>query len=132
MGHPDIPIEPLHETLRKMTEARERPTAERDMGGQPVAPRSNLQEFLDDERGKMSIGTEPEPLPHADPGYKVGCSGAAPKTTVYLIAFNDGSYKKVRAVSWKHSQWIHFTLPDGSTVRVNPANVNYLHEGIED
>lgn len=47
------------------------------------------------------------------------------KTT--LISFRDGSYKKVHPVSWKHSQWIHFKLADGSTVAANPANVNYLH-----
>ena len=46
-----------------------------------------------------------------------------------LIAFCDGSYKKVKPVAWKHSQWIHFTLQDGSMVSVNPANVNYLHIG---
>lgn len=50
--------------------------------------------------------------------------------TETLIAFVDGSYKKVRPVKWRHSQWIHFTLEDGSVVRVNPANVNYLHDGI--
>jgi hypothetical protein len=49
-----------------------------------------------------------------------------------LIAFRDGSYKKLSPVSWKHSQWIHFTLADGSTVSVNPHNVNYLHDGIAD
>jgi hypothetical protein len=55
----------------------------------------------------------------------------APQPTVTtLVSFRDGSYKKVRHVSWKHSQWIHFKLADGSTVAVNPANVNYLH--IED
>lgn len=45
-----------------------------------------------------------------------------------LIAFRDGSYKRVRHTAWKHSQWIHFTLADGSVVHVNPANVNYLHD----
>lgn len=49
---------------------------------------------------------------------------------VHLIAFRDGSYKKVKPVSWKHSQWIHYTLADGSVVRVNPQNVNYIHDGI--
>ncbi len=44
-----------------------------------------------------------------------------------LIAFRDGSYKKVSPVDWKHSQWIHYTLEDGSVVMVNPANVNYIH-----
>ncbi len=48
-----------------------------------------------------------------------------------LIAFRDGSYKKVRPVSWKHSQWIHYTLKDGSVVMVNPANVNYIHRKAE-
>lgn len=55
-----------------------------------------------------------------------------PDMDLYLIAFNDGSYKKIRAKDWKHSQWIHFTLPDGSVVRVNPANVNYMHQGVSD
>ncbi len=47
-----------------------------------------------------------------------------------LVAFRDGSYKKIKPVKWKHSQWIHFTLDDGSVVRVNPVNVNYLHDGV--
>lgn len=46
-----------------------------------------------------------------------------------LVAFRDGSYKRVRPVKWRHTQWIHFTLADGS--EINPANVNYLHIGIE-
>lgn len=48
-----------------------------------------------------------------------------------LIAFCDGSYKKVSPVSWRHSQWIHYTLEDGSVVMVNPVNVNYIHRGID-
>lgn len=44
-----------------------------------------------------------------------------------LISFTNGSYKKVATDQWRHSNWIHFTLPDGSQVAVNPANVNYLH-----
>lgn len=54
-----------------------------------------------------------------------------PDMDLYLIAFKDGSYKKVKAIDWKHSRWIHFTLRDGSVVRVNPENVNYLHQGVE-
>jgi len=49
----------------------------------------------------------------------------------YLIAFRDGSYKKVTSTAWKHSQWVHFTLEDGSCVMVNPQNVNYIHRGID-
>jgi hypothetical protein len=49
----------------------------------------------------------------------------------HLIAFRDGSYKKVSPVAWKHSQWIHFDLADGSCVMVNPANVNYIHRDID-
>ena len=49
----------------------------------------------------------------------------------HLIAFCDGSYKKVSPTAWKHSQWIHYTLEDGSVVMVNPANVNYIHRGID-
>ena len=48
----------------------------------------------------------------------------------HLIAFRDGSYKKVAPVAWKHSQWIHFDLADGSCVMVNPENVNYIHRDI--
>ena len=48
----------------------------------------------------------------------------------HLIAFRDGSYKKVSSVAWKHSQWIHFDLADGSCVMVNPENVNYIHRDI--
>jgi hypothetical protein len=72
----------------------------------------------------------PSSLHKAERDCSEGFSGAAPKTVTYLIAFKDGGYKKVRAVSWKHSQWIHFTLADGSVVRINPDNVNYLHEGL--
>jgi hypothetical protein len=54
---------------------------------------------------------------------------AEPKPpTVTLVAFRDGSYKRVQHVGWKHSQWIHYSLRDGSTLHVNPANVNYLHD----
>ena len=51
--------------------------------------------------------------------------------STHLIAFRDGSYKKVTPTAWKHSQWIHFTLADGSVVMVNPANVNYIHRDID-
>ncbi len=57
---------------------------------------------------------------------------AGPDMDFYLIAFNDGSYKKLRSRKWKHSQWLHFTLADGSVVRVNPANVNYMHQGVSE
>ncbi len=50
----------------------------------------------------------------------------------HLVAFRDGSYKKVRPVGWRHSQWIHYTLEDGSVVMVNPINVNYIHRGIDE
>ena len=49
----------------------------------------------------------------------------------HLIAFRDGSYRKVLPVAWKHSQWIHFSLTDGSVVMVNPRNVNYIQQGPE-
>jgi hypothetical protein len=49
-----------------------------------------------------------------------------PDVTTTLVAFNDGSYKKIRHIAWKHSQWIHFTRENGTTVSVNPQNVNYL------
>lgn len=44
-----------------------------------------------------------------------------------LISFTNGSYKQVDVNEWRHSNWIHFNLPDGSKLCVNPANVNYLH-----
>jgi hypothetical protein len=44
-----------------------------------------------------------------------------------LVSFTNGAYKTVDATEWRHSNWIHFTLPDGSKLAVNPANVNYLH-----
>lgn len=50
---------------------------------------------------------------------------------VHLIAFNDGSYKKLCPVEWKHSQWIHYILPNGTIVMVNPRNVNYIHRGLK-
>lgn len=58
-------------------------------------------------------------------------SDASPSAQKHLVAFCDGSYKKVQPVGWKHSQWIHYTLSDGSVVMVNPANVNYIHRGID-
>ena len=53
------------------------------------------------------------------------------KPEIHLVAFRDGSYKKVTPVAWKHSQWIHYTLKNGSVVMVNPFNVNYIHRGID-
>ena len=44
-----------------------------------------------------------------------------------LISFTSGAYKEVSSVKWRQSNWIHFTLADGSKLAVNPANVNYLH-----
>jgi hypothetical protein len=82
------------------------------------------REHLTGELAPGKVLTEP-PLGRA------GLAAPAPVQTT-LISFRDGSYKKVRALSWKHSQWIHFTLPDGSTVAANPANVNYLHIGCGD
>jgi hypothetical protein len=56
-----------------------------------------------------------------------------PEHGTHLIAFRDGSYKKVTPTpdGWKHSQWIHYTLDDGSVVMCNPANINYIHRGID-
>lgn len=47
-------------------------------------------------------------------------------TEIHLIAFRDGSYKKVIPTEWKHSQWIHYTKKSGAVVMINPANVNYI------
>lgn len=44
-----------------------------------------------------------------------------------LVSFTNGSYKQVDADTWRHSNWIHFKLKDGSKLAVNPGNVNYLH-----
>jgi hypothetical protein len=44
-----------------------------------------------------------------------------------LISFTNGSYKEVSVTEWRHSNWVHFRLPDGSKLCVNPDNVNYLH-----
>ena len=47
----------------------------------------------------------------------------------HLIAFRDGSYKKVKnPIEWKHSQWIHYTLENDTIIRINPKNVNYIQE----
>lgn len=47
----------------------------------------------------------------------------------HLIAFCDGSYKKIKnPKDWKHSQWIHYTKSNGDVVRINPKNVNYIEE----
>lgn len=45
-----------------------------------------------------------------------------------LVSFKDGSYKKVKFVSWKHSQWIHYATTSGKNLRINPENVNYIEE----
>ena len=55
-----------------------------------------------------------------------------PAGNFHLIAFRDGSYKKIDPISWKYSQWIHYTLPGGSIVMVNSANVNYIHRGLDE
>lgn len=51
-----------------------------------------------------------------------------PPTPENLISFRDGSYKKIKFLDWKHSQWIHYTKKNGKNVRINPANVNYIEE----
>ncbi len=52
--------------------------------------------------------------------------------SLYLISFRDGSYKKIRPIRWKHNQWINYELRDGSSIVVNPNNVNYIHYDIHD
>ena len=54
------------------------------------------------------------------------------KVNEHLVSFRDGSYKKVTPVAWSHGQWIHYRKADGSVVRVNPANVNYIEQGPEE
>jgi len=63
-------------------------------------------------------------------GYGKKDNQVSPIKTI-LIAFLNGSYKKVDYVEFKHSEWIHFTRADGSVVRVNPAQVKYLDDVIE-
>lgn len=60
--------------------------------------------------------------------YVPGLLGISRPLSENLIAFNDGSYKKIKFESWKHSQWIHYIRPNGKAVRINPANVNYIEE----
>jgi len=51
------------------------------------------------------------------------------KKRVHLIAFRDGSYKKiVDPKAWSQSQWLHYTKQNGSVVRINLDNVNYIEE----
>ena len=87
------------------------------------------QRLGDCQQALKDAGVDIRSTDELEPGLLLKeCDLTAPApTTTTLISFRDGSYKKVRALSWKHSQWIHFTLPDGSTVAANPANVNYLH-----
>ena len=53
----------------------------------------------------------------------------ASKKRVHLVAFRDGSYKKIEdPKNWKQSVWLHYTKQNGSVVRINLANVNYIEE----
>lgn len=49
----------------------------------------------------------------------------------YLIAFDNGSYKKVKAKTYDHKEWIVITKEDGSQVFVNPSKVKYIETIID-
>jgi hypothetical protein len=64
-----------------------------------------------------------------EPGPQVDEEAPKKEQADMLVAFNDGSYKKIEApFKYKHSQWIHFTRENGKAVRINTQNVNYLEE----
>ena len=45
-----------------------------------------------------------------------------------LIAFTNGSYKKVVSVKYDHKEWIIIEKESGKKVFVNTANVKWIEE----
>jgi hypothetical protein len=45
-----------------------------------------------------------------------------------LIAFTNGSYKKVNSVNYDHKEWIVIKKESGKQVFINTANVKYIEE----
>ena len=55
--------------------------------------------------------------------------GTRVKRRTHLVAFCDGSYRKVvDPKRWKQSVWLHYDMRDGGVIRINLANVNYIQE----
>lgn len=45
-----------------------------------------------------------------------------------LFAFMNGSYKKIRSVSYDHKEWIVVERVDGTKSFINSANVKWIDE----
>ena len=53
------------------------------------------------------------------------------KPAKYLIAFTNGSYKRIKFVKYEHNEWIKITKEDGAEVFINPINVKYIESIVE-
>jgi hypothetical protein len=45
-----------------------------------------------------------------------------------LFAFMNGSYKKIKSVSYDHKEWIVVEKENGKQVFINSANVKWIEE----
>lgn len=45
-----------------------------------------------------------------------------------LFAFMNGSYKKIKAISYDHKEWIVVTHSDGTKSYINSSNVKWIDE----
>jgi hypothetical protein len=45
-----------------------------------------------------------------------------------LVAFMNGSYKKMTVVEYDHKEWIVATKKDGAKVFINTSNVKWIEE----
>lgn len=45
-----------------------------------------------------------------------------------LIAFMNGSYKKLKSTNYKHNEWIAITKEGGKQIFINTVNVKYVEE----
>lgn len=45
-----------------------------------------------------------------------------------LFAFMNGSYKKIKSVSYDHKEWIVVTKESGKQVFINSSNVKWIEQ----
>jgi hypothetical protein len=50
------------------------------------------------------------------------------KERTLLVAFMNGSYKKMTVVEYDHKEWIIAKKKDGSQVYINTSNVKWIEE----
>lgn len=50
------------------------------------------------------------------------------KEKTILVAFMDGSYKKIKVKLYEHKVWIQVTKPDDVVVYLNPNLVKYIED----